>query len=308
MKKPQKPITPTEYRKVASEAHILILDGLASQTPWSVEDLSFQGGTSLALVFDSPRFSEDLDFIVREDLEFSKHMQKVRRHVEEGLQGNFPGSSVLMKVKEGEQQNVYTFAVELPFTLGKVKVKSEFWKVKDEYLKAYDHTYRQVVRRGNIELQIPAASLEQIFADKMVALGARERFKWRDAFDLWFLKEAQIDIFSTGESFVSWTEKTLSLYNTAPDALKDGWMQLYDMPNNELFELAEKDLKPFLSEELWKKLYPNHIQDMVLNMKQKLEEAMGLWPPVSYQGLTSEEFKDALHHKNKEQKEEKHGL
>lgn len=290
----QRPITPDEHRQIASEAHVLVLDGLATKTAWTLEDLAFQGGTSLALAWDSPRFSEDLDFIVREDLNFDHYIKKVALHVEDGLQRNFPGAKVNLKEKEGPSQNVYTFAVFLPNVLGAAKIKTEFWKVKNDFVKGYDRNYKMVARRGSISPQIPVASLDQIYADKMVALGSRERLKWRDIFDVWYLSSASRDIFKTQEIFSSWIESTLSLYNTTPDQLRLGWKNLLETPNESILKNAENDLKPFLSTQLWNKLYPNEISNMVEILKNDLSFALSNFPEHLYLGMNSFEFKEKV--------------
>lgn len=290
----QRPLTPDEQRQIASEAHVLVLDGLATKTAWTLEDLAFQGGTSLALAWDSPRFSEDLDFIVREDLNFDHHIKKVALHVEDGLQRNFPGAKVNLKEKESDSQNVYTFSVSLPNVLGNTKIKTEFWKVKNDYVKGYDRNYKMVARRGSISPQIPVASLDQIYADKMVALGSRERLKWRDIFDVWFLSSASRDIFKTSDVFSSWIEATLSLYNTTPDQLRQGWKNLLKTPSEDILKNAESDLKPFLSSQLWNKLYPAEISNMVEILKNDLTFALANFAEDTYAGMSSVDFKEKV--------------
>lgn len=290
----QRPITPVEQRQMASEMHVWILDGLAHKTPWTLEDLAFQGGTSLALAWDSPRFSEDLDFVARNSLNFDASLKKIAKHVENGMQRNFPGATVELKEKKGDQQDVYTFAVSLPQVLGKVKVKTEFWKVENDFVKTYDRSYKMVARRGAVNPQVPVASMEQIYADKMVALGARERLKWRDVFDVWFLDNTGTSIMQNQDQFCSWIEKTLSLYNTTPTQLHEGWQKLLQTPNETIMSMAQTDLKPFLSTQLWEKLFPDEMSKMVENMKRVVEKATQYWPPAEYQHLTSDEFKASM--------------
>lgn len=286
-----RPLTPVEQRQMASAMHVWILDGLASKTPWKLEDVAFQGGTSLALAWDSPRFSEDLDFIARADLNFEQSLKKIASHVENGMQRDYPGSKVSMKSKEGDRQNVYTFSLEVPNILGKTKVKTEFWKVEQDIVQGYDRQYKVVARRGTVSPQLPVASLDQIMTDKMVAIGARERLKWRDLFDVWFLHTSQTEIFSHKEKFEKFIEQTLALYNTTPQELKAGWECFLATSDEDIVHKAVQDLKPFLSQELWDKLWPNEITKMVETTKQYVQRSLEYWPPDHYLQLDTHEFK-----------------
>lgn len=293
-----KPLTASQKRQIASEMHVWILDGLAQKTPWSLEDIKFQGGTSLALAWDSPRFSEDLDFVARADLNFVEAIKKIVKHVEQGLQKNFPDISVEVKNNQDkENQNLtFVFVASLPNVLGKVKVKSEFWKVDGEIVKSYDGTYKALARRGDINPSFGVATPEQIFADKMIALGGRDRLKWRDLFDLWYLDSAGITqkIISNRDDFSSRIENTLSLYNLSPSELRNKWDVLFQKNNEEIVAMAEQDLKPWISDQLWSRLYPHEVRKMVEGMKEKLSVAMEIFPPEEYKGLDAPTFQKII--------------
>lgn len=295
MATPQRPITPAEQRQIASETHMWILDGLAQKTDWSVEDVVFQGGTSLALAWDSPRFSEDLDFVARADLNFTKSINKIVDHIEQGLAHNFPGAKVEVKEKSEGQNAHFTFAVSLPNVLGKVKVKTEFWKVENDLIKGYDGSLKVVAKRGRVNPMIPVASLDQIFADKMVALGARPRLKWRDVFDVWYLdNRSNATIKENPQQFLHYFENTLSLYNTSPAQVRDKWTELLNTPNEEIAAKALTDLKPWVGNELWEKLAPSEVSKMVDVMKNKVREALEVFPAAEYIHLSAEEFREKV--------------
>lgn len=63
-----KPLDPVEAQKWAQEIHILFLDALMSESRWSANQITFHGGTSLSLSWQSARFSEDLDFLLCNDV------------------------------------------------------------------------------------------------------------------------------------------------------------------------------------------------------------------------------------------------
>lgn len=59
-------LTQIEHFEIASTLHAVVLDELFRATHWLAPMAVFHGGTSLALVRASIRFSEDLDFMVDE--------------------------------------------------------------------------------------------------------------------------------------------------------------------------------------------------------------------------------------------------
>lgn len=189
-------------------------------------------------------------------------------------------------------------AVSLPNVLGKVKIKTEFWKVDSEHIQSYDGSIKEVAARGNITPTVPVASPDQIFADKMVALGARPRLKWRDVFDLWYLDGiGHATVARNPEQFVTYFENTLAMYNTAPGDVKQKWQELLDTPNTQLVELASRDLQPWISQELWASLEGEKVEQMVANLKSKISEALDVFPPEEYTHLTSEQFKQRVKEK-----------
>ncbi len=50
--------------KWAQAAHLLFLDSFMQESKWKSDELAFHGGTSLHLSWRSPRYSEDLDFLL----------------------------------------------------------------------------------------------------------------------------------------------------------------------------------------------------------------------------------------------------
>jgi hypothetical protein len=54
------------------------LDALMGSRRWQPGELVFRGGTSLHLVHGSPRFSEDLDFLVSNDLRLNQLATQLR--------------------------------------------------------------------------------------------------------------------------------------------------------------------------------------------------------------------------------------
>lgn len=65
---PKRHLTSTEAFDLRQALHVATLDALMASRRWEPGDLVFQGGTSLHLAHGSPRYSEDLDFLVNSSL------------------------------------------------------------------------------------------------------------------------------------------------------------------------------------------------------------------------------------------------
>lgn len=145
--------------------------------------LVFKGGTALRLAYNSPRFSEDLDF----SLIGSKSAKGLGlREVVNNITKSFPQVEVT-----DFSSKFYTYLVELkvkedwsdlPF-----KVKIEISKRKP-FLKPAD--YETILLNSpatNIQVLGNVATLEKILEEKYAAL--RTRAKARDAFDVWYISQ-----------------------------------------------------------------------------------------------------------------------
>lgn len=146
----------------------------------------FKGGTALRLLFNSPRFSEDLDFSTDyTDGEITKLIKKIEKKVNREL----PNLTIkpLHKGKEGIRFRItyrhdgfkYPFSIRLDFH-------------RQEYI-----TNTQV---STLTTQFPIMIFPQIFhltgegilIEKFEALNSRN--KGRDMFDVWFLLSRGIHV------------------------------------------------------------------------------------------------------------------
>lgn len=148
--------------------------------------LIFKGGTALRLAYNSPRFSEDLDFTLNGQLdvkEFTKTLKKIAaRYPELTLiesQSKFYTYFALFKIKESWLSQAFSIKIEI----------SKRQKVEKNEIRTLTSptTNLQVIAR--------VQTLEQILSDKIAA--AQTRTKARDFFDLWFiyqLKRAPVSL------------------------------------------------------------------------------------------------------------------
>jgi predicted nucleotidyltransferase component of viral defense system len=262
-----KPLSPATHQSVAELTQLLILDGLSKLNNLTLNELVFQGGTSLSLAWKSPRFSEDLDFIAKKDLDFESIMKKVSKTVEFGLQVDYPRAKVEIKskVKDNNPNAMFETKVELPETLGKVIVKSEFWRVSNEKIQDYQGETVFLAARGKIHPHLaPAlgvASPSQILADKVLALGLRERLKWRDLFDIWFIQNQMKEKLDPSEYLAGKVLKTLKMYNADESTLIENLKEFVEIPHEDILNKAEEGLKQWLPEHLWQHLWPDKVNE-----------------------------------------------
>ena len=167
------------------------LAALMDSRRWEPGDIAFQGGTSLHLAHGSARFSEDLDFMVRGSLS----LEGLSREVQKKLRLPFDiASDLAVSVTPiKDHRNPHSFYVSLagPQVIGSVKVKIELWKTSASAMHALTLKVSTISSAAG-QTFVPTLTLGEIFADKVYALGARERVKPRDVFDLWWLCEKNV--------------------------------------------------------------------------------------------------------------------
>lgn len=164
------------------------LAALMDSRRWQPGDIAFQGGTSLHLAHGSARFSEDLDFMVRGSLSMTGLATQVRKRLR--LPPDIPADLQVAVSSGKDAHNPHIFYVTLsgPTVLGSVKVKIELWQTDAAALKSLSLKVSTVTSPAG-QAFVPTLTLEEIFADKVYAIGARKRIKARDVFDLWWLAD-----------------------------------------------------------------------------------------------------------------------
>ena len=120
-------------------------------------------------------------------------LQGLSREVQRRLQ-SLPGVPIDMAVTVApskDARNPHAFMVTLagPHVIGSAKVKIELWQTSEAALNALKLVVRAIPSPTGNQAFVPTLTLEEILADKVYALGARDRLKARDVFDLWWLCE-----------------------------------------------------------------------------------------------------------------------
>lgn len=156
------------------EWEIKILAGLFAAN--FARQLIFKGGTTLRLAYNSPRFSEDLDFTLNGKLdieEFTKTLKQIAaRYPELTLiesQSKFYTYFALFKIKESWLDQAFSIKIEI----------SKRQKVEKNEIRTLTSP------TTNLQIIARVQTLEQILSDKTAA--AQTRAKARDFFDLWYI-------------------------------------------------------------------------------------------------------------------------
>lgn len=169
---------------IREEAELTFLNGLFESS--ISERLIFKGGTALRLIYDSPRFSEDLDFSVSGKIETAEFKNIISRIV-----------------KSDERFAITDLASKYYMHLAEIRIK-ELWQdiafpLKIEISKRItkeDIRFNNMLAKSvatNVSVMVKAFTLEQILTDKLKVI--KERKMPRDIFDIWFISQ------KTGASF-----------------------------------------------------------------------------------------------------------
>jgi hypothetical protein len=251
------PLTPSEKTMVSQTLQIFALDGIAGAVHDMPGRLMFHGGSSIATVHGSPRWSEDLDFVVSPEM--SNELDAVREQVEaiaaERIADITPGAKFELidkgkargKVREADPGTVmrWTGRWEHPNRHGVVKMKTEFYIAEPDVTARYK-TAPALPEAIGIEAyeSIPAATLETIWADKIMAMSARPVMKWRDVYDMGFAME-RIEGCSDDELFAR-LEVACESYRSDMSNIYQGLGRDYLVDLSDNFPVFADDMKKWL--------------------------------------------------------------
>jgi predicted nucleotidyltransferase component of viral defense system len=156
-------------------------------------NLAFQGGSALHLIHGSPRFSEDLDFLVKHSLDkglLETALEGGRQRLADYLLLHTPDTCVDLVAKPDRRPMLFEYRIregsrdDGPVRL---RLKVEFWPVPKALLDRYKAPQRRFIA-GIVQPLVPTAELVEIWLDKVHAMAFRPRLKPRDVFDLWWIE------------------------------------------------------------------------------------------------------------------------
>lgn len=182
-------IPPDEQQRLRDELQAATLAALIDSRRWQPGDLAFQGGNCLHMAHGSARYSEDLDFMIRGGLSLDGLADEILRRLR--LPAALPRDLSLSVSPARAARNPHAFMVTLggPGVIGSVKVKVELWRTDPAVMETLQIKVSAITSASGVQTFVPVITLEEILADKVYALGARDRLKPRDVFDLWWLQQ-----------------------------------------------------------------------------------------------------------------------
>ncbi len=196
----KKPLTPKEKMDLSRVLQVMALDEIATKAKPKPDQMIFHGGTSIATTHGSNRWSEDLDFVVTAEL--MKSLGGLRSRVERALKLRMktmmPGANIELSDKTGTEDGApevgkvdrWLLRWEHPKRRGAIRVKIEFFVTVPESIPAYSVSISTPRSKGILATaSLPTADVKALWADKILAISARESIKWRDIYDLAYLSQ-----------------------------------------------------------------------------------------------------------------------
>ena len=162
--------------------------------------LVFKGGTALRLCHEGARYSEDLDFsaeISLEQTDIARLKTLLFKTVREryGLEVDFREPRITLPQAPGSVRH-WQARIQVPIPRRVDVRQTHIVHIDVAFLPAYDPVFLPTTTRhgwGEPSL-VRVSSLNELLADKIVALGGRSDVKWRDVFDIGFLAGRHVQV------------------------------------------------------------------------------------------------------------------
>jgi predicted nucleotidyltransferase component of viral defense system len=266
-------LTVSEQSRLRHLLQVATVAALMDSRRWEPGELAFQGGTSLHLVHGSARFSEDLDFMMRGGLSLRNLAVQVRAKLRiPGLPSDLQISVTPLK----DDRNPHRFEVVLngANVLGSVRVKVELWETPSSALKSL-HIVVRPVKSELGQVFVPVLTLEEIHADKVFALAARDRIKPRDIYDLWWLSHQglkALDASSLRSRLEIYPANTPLL--TVQSWLEKAASKVMQLSQPQLFRSVSDDLKKWVPSSL--DTNPVVVGEMLAHCALELKSGMAI--------------------------------
>jgi hypothetical protein len=188
----------TDTERLRSTLQLAVLDALMSARRWAPSEIAFQGGTSLRFVHTSPRYSEDLDFLVRDGIRLERIEAAIAERLGQPAWLKSKQTITVSTAKDGKNPLAFDVKIRGPGERDvAAHVKVELYQTPAAELDALSLVVRPVALStgalAGAAIQVPTLTAQEIYADKVFALVARKYLKPRDVFDLdWLPKHAEV--------------------------------------------------------------------------------------------------------------------
>ena len=207
-----------------------------------LDQLTFQGGTSLRLCHGAPRFSEDLDFTGGQafdhgDVEGMARVIEsfITRHY--GLDVRVKSPTSVQNAQRTDSVTVSRWQVVVTTAPARPDLPRQRVRIEIANVPAYSSTLRPLRRNytalpdGYEDILVPVETLSEILCDKLVSSVASKVTRYRDLWDLPWLQQqgAQINL--------EWLEGKINDYRVADyvDALEQSRVLLPERVHSPAF-------------------------------------------------------------------------
>jgi predicted nucleotidyltransferase component of viral defense system len=178
------------------EAEMSILDALAKDK--LAAQMIFYGGTALRLAYNSPRFSEDLDFIAVQKIDFTDFKNFLNvicashdRWSIHDLKNKRNTMFALILIKDDKLKHNFTVKIEIRQTNEKIKLETSLSIIKSQ-----------------TSIAEPLLLVPTLSALRQLKINAlRERKKARDIFDLWYIAQTARENFVLPKNLPGYSER-----------------------------------------------------------------------------------------------------
>jgi len=205
----------TGMKPFQQEKHYIQLLILRSIYSFVSRELVFKGGTALSLFHGLNRFSEDLDFTLKESFNFKDLVSEISKDLEAfGVRNNvkiIEDNPSSFSFRIGAEGPLFTKEIERCFVRVEISKREEV--VREVEVKEVNPIYADIS-----PFLVTVMNVEEILAEKIRALF--HRAKARDLYDVWFLLQKGVKI------DVELVNKKLSYYKMKFD--KDRFIEKID--------------------------------------------------------------------------------
>lgn len=168
----------------------------------TMQTLTFIGGTSLRMCYNSARLSEDLDFNAGHDFKPSR-FDGLELEIQKYIQNKYETEVWVNKPTEDKQGNTSSWKISILKEANRPDLPSQKMHIDICAIPSFDVEKRPLLNHYNIVVPtegilIPVQSLNETLADKLIALAYRaRRMKPRDIWDIVWIKQRGIELSKT---------------------------------------------------------------------------------------------------------------
>ncbi|MDP5137203.1 nucleotidyl transferase AbiEii/AbiGii toxin family protein [Rheinheimera baltica] len=187
-------ITPVIEKEIL---HHDIMDVMIRQG--AMQRLTFIGGTSLRMCYNSSRLSEDLDFNGGHNFKPS-HFDGLELDIQQYIQNKYETNVWVNKPVEDKQGDTSSWTISIVKEANRPDLPRQKMHIDVCAIPSFDVEKRPLLNHYNIVVPtegilIPVQSLKEILADKLIALAYRaRRIKPRDIWDIIWIKQRGVEL------------------------------------------------------------------------------------------------------------------